>query len=148
MGQTISIKGTPDMKKILFASAALAAIALAGAASAHDFLGGSISYNIAATTDYVFRGDSQSSTKSRLPAIQGGADYSNGIFYAGAWASNVKWDYSGGTKDLEVDIYGGVKPTVGNFSFDFGVVTYNYGTKELDFTEAKAAVSHPLGKGT
>jgi len=136
------------MKKILLTATALAAFAFAGAASAHELWGGDISYNLAATSDYVFRGDSQSSTKSSLPAIQGGIDYSKGLFYVGTWASNVKWDYSGGTKDLEVDLYGGIKPTYKDFSFDFGVIKYNYGTKELDFTEVKAAVSHPLGKGT
>ncbi len=137
------------MKKMIMASAAFAALAIAGTASATTPLwGGTLSYNVGATSDYVFRGDSQSSTKSSLPAIQGGIDYSNGMFYAGTWASNVKWDYSGGTKDVELDVYGGVKPVYKDFSFDFGVVTYNYGTKELDFTEVKAAVSHPLFKGT
>ena len=136
------------MKKILLSAVAISAVAFAGAASAHDLWGGTISYNLGATTDYVFRGDSQSTTKTSLPAIQGGVDYSKGMFYAGTWASNVKWDYSKGTKDLEVDLYGGIKPVYKDYSFDFGVVTYNYGTKELDFTEVKAAVSHPLGKAT
>ncbi len=137
------------MKLGILSAASIAALAIAGSASATTPLwGGTLSYNVAATSDYVFRGDSQSSTKSSLPAIQGGVDYSKGMFYAGTWASNVKWDYSGGTKDLEVDVYGGVKPVYKDFSFDFGVVTYNYGTKELDFTELKAAVSHPFFKGT
>lgn len=137
------------MKKVLLTATILAAAALAGSASATtSLLGGTLSYNVAATNDYVFRGDSQSSTKSSQPAVQGGVDYANGIFYAGAWASNVKWDYSKGTKNLEVDVYGGVKPVYKDFSFDFGVVTYNYGTKDLDFTEVKTAVSHPLYKGT
>jgi len=137
------------MKTILLATTILAATAIAGTASATTpLLGGTLSYNVAATNDYVFRGDSQSSTKSSQAAIQGGVDYSNGIFYAGAWASNVEWEYSKGTKDLEVDVYGGIKPVYKDFSFDFGVVTYNYGTKDLDFTEVKAAVSHPLYKGT
>ncbi|MFT4075613.1 MAG: TorF family putative porin [Asticcacaulis sp.] len=137
------------MKNMLLAASAIFAItALAGSASATDFAGGTISYNVGVTSDYVFRGVSQSSTESNLPAIQGGVDYSHGLFYVGAWASNVKWDYSKGTKDLEVDVYGGVKPTYKDFNFDFGLYTYNYGTKELDFSEVKAAVSHPLFKGT
>ncbi len=137
------------MKKVLLTATILATVALAGSAAATTpLLGGTLSYNVAATNDYVFRGDSQSSTKSSQPAVQGGVDYTHGIFYAGAWASTVKWDYSNGTKDLEVDVYGGVKPVYKDFSFDFGVVTYNYGTKDLDFTEVKAAVSHPLYKGT
>jgi uncharacterized protein (TIGR02001 family) len=137
------------MKKALLACAALSALAFAGAASATTSIGGgTLAYNIGVTSDYVFRGDAQTSTKSSMPAIQGGLDYTKGIFYVGTWASNVDWDYSKGTKNLEVDVYGGVRPTYKDFSFDFGLVTYNYGTKELDFTEVKAAVSHPLYKGT
>ena len=136
------------MKKILLATTILAAVALAGSASATPLWGGTLNYNIGATNNYVFRGDAQTTSKAEQPAVQGGLDYTNGIFYAGTWASNVKWDYSKGTKDLEVDVYGGVRPVYKDYSFDFGVVTYNYGTKELDYTEVKAAVSHPFYKAT
>jgi len=57
----------------------LAALVMAGAASAQDF-----SFNVTATSDYVWRGVSQSDEDF---AIQGGADFESGIFYAGAWAS-------------------------------------------------------------
>ena len=127
------------MKKMLLAATAIAAAVFAGSASATDFAGGTISYNIAATSDYVFRGFSQTDGD---PAIQGGIDYSNGIFYTGAWASNV--DFA----DYELDIYAGVKPVVGSFTFDLGAIYYNYNDGSLDSTELKAAVSHPLGKGS
>ena len=48
------------------------------------------SFNIGATSDYVFRGISQSDND---PAIQGGIDFGCGILYAGAWASLV--DFAG-----------------------------------------------------
>ena len=123
------------MKRILFAASALAALAFAGSASAE----GAFSYNIAATSDYVFRGFTQTDGGA---ALQGGIDYSNGIFYAGGWASNV--DFA----DYEVDLYLGVKPVVGDFTFDLGLVSYQYGDEALNSTEAKAAVSYPFYKGT
>lgn len=122
------------MKKILFGASALAVLAFAGSASAE----GAFSYNIGVTSDYVFRGFTQTDGGA---AVQGGVDYSNGIFYAGAWASNV--DFA----DYEVDLYVGVKPVVGDFTFDLGVVTYQYGDEAVNASEVKAAVSYPLYKG-
>ncbi|ESQ75323.1 TorF family putative porin [Asticcacaulis sp. AC402] len=125
------------MKKILLAATALAAatMAFAGSASAE----GTVSYNIAVTNDYVFRGFTQTDGS---PAIQGGVDYSNGMFYAGGWASNV--DFA----DYEVDLYAGIKPVVGAATFDLGLVTYQYGDETLNSTEAKAAVTYALPKGS
>ena len=42
------------------------------------------SFNIDGTSDYIFRGISQTDND---PAIQGGLDASYGILYAGWWAS-------------------------------------------------------------
>jgi uncharacterized protein (TIGR02001 family) len=75
-------------------------------------------------------------------ALQGGVDYSNGVFYAGGWGSNA--DFA----DYEVDLYLGVKPVVGNFTFDLGLISYQYGDEALNSTEVKAAVSYPFHKGT
>ena len=47
------------------------------------------SFNIGGTSDYVFRGVSQTSNE---PALQGGADIGWGILYAGVWASRVDFD--------------------------------------------------------
>ena len=53
------------------------------------------SYNAAVTSDYRYRGISQTRLK---PALQGGADWVNNPtgFYAGAWASTIKWIKDGG----------------------------------------------------
>jgi uncharacterized protein (TIGR02001 family) len=122
------------MKKFLLAAVALGAV-VAGSAQAE----GALSYNVALTSDYVFRGISQNDAN---PALQGGIDYSNGIFYAGAWASNVSF------ADREIDGYLGVKPTLGKFAFDFGAVYYNYNADSLNSSELKAAVSYPIEKLT
>ncbi|MGA9659674.1 MAG: TorF family putative porin [Asticcacaulis sp.] len=126
-------------KTLLAATAILAAMTFADAASATEFAGGDISYNIAATSDYVFRGFTQTDGD---PALQGGIDFSKGMFYAGAWASNV--DFA----DYELDLYAGIKPTYKDFSFDLGAIYYNYNDDTLDSTEVKAAVSHPFYKGS
>lgn len=122
-----------SMKKFL-GLALLASTAVAGTASAE----GSFSGNVAMTTDYVFRGISQSDEDF---AVQGGFDYSSGIFYAGAWGSSLG---AGG----ELDLYAGVTPTVGPFSLDFGVLGYFYPgaaddapAGEFDYYELKAAAS-------
>jgi uncharacterized protein (TIGR02001 family) len=80
-----------------------------------------VSFNAALTSDYRYRGLSQ----SRLdPALQGGADYVHNPtgFYAGTWLSTIKWTKDlGGSGNIEWDIYGGKR---GNLSAD---VTYDIG---------------------
>ncbi|MBX9926895.1 MAG: TorF family putative porin [Hyphomicrobiaceae bacterium] len=44
------------------------------------------SFNIAGTTDYVFRGISQTSED---PTVQAAVDFSYGMFYTGVWASGL-----------------------------------------------------------
>ncbi len=87
-----------------------------------------LSYNIGAVTDYRFRGIAQTSKK---PAIQGGLDFAHKSgFYAGAWASNVRWikDFNGATKgNYEIDLYGGFKGEIAkDFTFDVGAIAYRY----------------------
>ena len=84
------------------------------------------SFNIGATSDYIFRGISQTSNE---PALQGGADIGWGILYAGVWASMVDFDEAP-PANAEVDWYGGIKPTwnspLGTMNLDFGVIYYSY----------------------
>jgi uncharacterized protein (TIGR02001 family) len=95
--------------------AAVASTALIGAAQAEDreF---SWSMTVGGTSDYIFRGISLTSED---PAAQGSVDMSYGIFYAGAWASNVD---GAGYEPMELDLYAGIKPTLGQFTFDFGLI--------------------------
>jgi uncharacterized protein (TIGR02001 family) len=102
------------MKKLLSAAAAVGALlATAGTAHAEAAFSG----NVAIATDYVFRGLSQTDG----PAVSGGFDYTNDKFYAGTWASNINF-----ANNMELDVYGGFKPTLGPVSADFGVVGYLY----------------------
>jgi uncharacterized protein (TIGR02001 family) len=101
-----------------------------------------LSFNVGAVTDYRYRGLSQSRLR---PALQGGADFSHKSgFYVGTWASTIKWiKDAGGDADVEVDIYGGYKTSVGAVGLDVGVLRYLYPGSELavnpDTTEVYAA---------
>jgi len=88
------------------------------------------SANVALTTEYVFRGISQ--TKEG-PAIQGGYDLTCGIFYAGVWASNLDWGGTGlfgipgnSVANIEMDWYLGIKPVTGHITWDLGIIYYSY----------------------
>jgi uncharacterized protein (TIGR02001 family) len=118
------------MKKSLLAIAAtLAATALPSVSYAED---SPLSFNVSLTTDYRYRGISQTRLK---PALQGGADYAlpNG-FYVGAWASTIKWikDF-GGDASVEIDLYGGYKGEIRkDLGYDVGVLTYQYPSNKLN----------------
>jgi len=92
----------------------------------------SLAFNAAVTSDYRYRGISQ----TRLdPAIQAGADYtrSDSGVYAGAWASSIKWiEDAGGDSNVELDLYAGKRGNVGeSLSYDVGVLTYVYPNNQL-----------------
>ena len=133
------------MKSVkLAAMAATAVLAFGAAAQAED--GPSFSFNVGASSDYVFRGFSQTDSKAQ---VYGGADVGIGIFYAGTWLSNVDF---GDSTDMEYDLYAGFKPTLGPVALDVGVVRYGYTNQasgaDLDYWEFKAAGSLPAGNGT
>jgi uncharacterized protein (TIGR02001 family) len=119
----------------LLTVAVFGAASVAGVAHAEPVLSG----NVALTTDYQFRGISQSAEN---PAVQGGFDYGNGAFYAGVWGSSIDF---GATGTTEIDIYAGFKPIASDtFTLDVGVVGYLYpglddDAAEADYVELKLA---------
>ncbi len=89
------------------------------------------SFNAGLITDYRYRGISQ----TRLdPAVQGGIDFAHKSgFYLGTWASSIQWiKDAGGSASAEIDIYGGYKATVGDLTYDIGVLTYQYPSNKLN----------------
>lgn len=114
-----------------------------------------LSANVSLTTDYVFRGFSQSDED---PAVQGGFDATYGIFYLGVWGSSLDFDAATNAAgapvdvaDLEVDFYGGITPKLGRFDLDLGVIYYAYPDAfdpgaELNFWEFKAGWSYTIFK--
>ena len=99
--------------------------------------------NIGATSDYVFRGLSQSDGDA---VGQGSLDVvtPSGI-YAGVWASGVDkpfgavYNQVGGDEDLEYDVYLGWNKNVGSgINLDGGVIRYGFepDDDEISWTEA------------
>lgn len=84
------------------------------------------SATVAYTSNYIFRGLTQTDDKS---AIQGTYEISqsgDSGFYAGVFASNVE---RGNADGLEVDLYGGLRfgtGSNGRFNFDLGIIEYLY----------------------
>lgn len=132
--------------KGMAAAAALAAAAFGFAAPASAQTDVDLSYNVAVTSDYVFRGYSQTLED---PALQGGLDLTAGSFYAGVWASNVDF---GDSTDAEVDAYLGFRSEAVGFSVDVGLLGYGYvndpNSSDYAYGEAKIAVSRAFGPGT
>lgn len=135
------------MKKLMLAllsTGLVSGVAIAADAPASPH---TIAYNAAVTSDYIFRGVSQS---QHNPALSGGVDYSHsGGLYAGTWLSNQSWVEKGGpykaNSSLEIDLYGGYKGALGDLGYDLGAIYYYYpgdkvaGAVSPDTTEVYAA---------
>ena len=126
-------------KKI--ALAAVSSLILAATSVAAD-----ISANLALTTDYKFRGISQS---DESVALQGGFDYEHASgFYLGTWGSSVDFDTDGGGYDgsLELDVYAGFSNSFGasDWGYDLSILYYSYpgdDDEEGDYLELYGALS-------
>jgi uncharacterized protein (TIGR02001 family) len=142
--------------KLIGAAATSLALASAATPASADELNYSIT--IGGTSDYVFRGFSNS---NRDPAVQGSFDLTYGIWYAGVWASNVSYPNFGapcvdagdctgvdvGTiGPAEIDYYIGAKPVWGPVTFDFAVLYYTFpgqngAANDANYFELKAGAS-------
>jgi uncharacterized protein (TIGR02001 family) len=109
-----------------------------------------ISGNVDLTTDYVFRGQSQT---DQNPAIQGEMDLTYNMFYVGFWASSLNFGTAPtgnptvfeDIANLEIDWYGGIRPTWQGFTFDIGDIYYSYpnslNSAHVPYNEIKTGVS-------
>ena len=88
-----------------------------------------VSGSLTVTSDYLFRGISQTGEE---PALQGGVEFAHDSgFYAGAWGSSISWlsdadpDVS---SQVELDGYLGYRGTFGDsgLSYDVGALAYWY----------------------
>jgi uncharacterized protein (TIGR02001 family) len=118
-----------------------------------------VTANVALTSDYVWRGWTQTAGD---PAIQGGFDYAHtggakghegpSGFYLGIWGSNVDFAEDATTlgvnfddgAHLEVDVYGGYKFKAGSLDMDVGALHYAYpgaaSSLDYDWTEVYAGL--------
>ena len=136
-----SILGLAAVSLASFAVPALAQDAAPAPASPFTITGGAT-----ITSDYRFRGISQ--TNKRF-AVQGtlGVAHESG-FYVGAWGSSID-DYVAAGSDQEIDLYGGWKHTFNGTTLDAGLLYYYYPgggrATNTDFFEPYANLSHSFG---
>jgi uncharacterized protein (TIGR02001 family) len=103
------------------------------AASTQTLAETEVSMNVGATSNYIWRGMTQTSDGA---AVSGGLDagFDSGI-YLGTWASNV-------TDGFELDFYGGFAGEAGDFGYDLGAIYYMYkDDADADFAEVYANAS-------
>ncbi len=129
------------MKKLLLLLAATGTLFVAASSTmAWESGDHSTSATVWLTSDYVWRGYSQTDEDA---AIQGSFDYAHSSgFYAGVWGSNVGFAKDA---DIEIDIYAGFASDLGSgLSYDVGVLRYIYpgtsskssdGSGDLDWNE-------------
>ena len=101
-----------------------------------------ISANLAITSNYVWRGMTQS---SKSPAVQGGVDLTYKGFYLGTWGSNVEFGPS--NNNLEADMYAGYAGEIAGLDFDLGYIYYAYPNEStlLNFDELYLGLSKDFG---
>ena len=138
---------------VLLVPALLAASAGAQAQEESASLADYLSGNVAITSDYTFRGITQT---LQQPALQGGMDlrHPSGL-YLGTWGSSVNFgetnlDDLGPRAQLELDVYGGIGVSLLPVAtFDLGAIYYMYpgagGLRGYDFLELGLGASRTLG---
>ncbi len=141
----MNLQKTTTACAILALAISSTAVTAEEAAEEHQF-----SANVAMTTDYVWRGFSQTDNH---PAIQGGFDYAHSSgFYLGTWASNVEsspnaaYNYDGAS--TEVDIYAGWSGEIKGVSIDVGALRYEYpgtDTKDNNTNEYHLGLGYDFG---
>ena len=136
---------------VAFASAVPAAMAQ-DADTKEDVIPGEVSGGVALTSDYIFRGISQTDHDA---AIQGSLEYAikTGIAetsaYAGFWGSNVNFN-DGDEAHAEIDVLFGLRGDVGDtgLSWDLGGIYYWYpgasSSLDYDFWEIVPQVDYAI----
>ncbi|PHS71615.1 MAG: hypothetical protein COB23_01215 [Methylophaga sp.] len=128
------------LKKISSLYLAASALLVTSSAMAWESENGahSTSASVALSTDYIWRGYSQTDND---PAISGSFDYAHSSgFYLGTWASNVDF---GDDASVEIDLYAGIAgETEGGLGWDVGVLRYFYDGEDYDWTEVYASLSY------
>jgi uncharacterized protein (TIGR02001 family) len=139
------VRDAGTLKLSLLSAALVGGLALP--AHAQDANGLELSATATFTTDYVFRGISQTANN---PAVQASLDASYGIFYLGMWGSNLDFGAGPSGQDianLEIDYYGGIAPEWRGISFDIGGIYYTYPGAydpggDFDYFELKTGASY------
>jgi uncharacterized protein (TIGR02001 family) len=131
---------------------AAASAACAGLTAADDFATSPWTYNFGATTDYRFRGVSQSDND---PAMQGSVEYADpsGLF-AGVWASTIDFTpFGDGDASVEFDLTAGFRHAFSDMTKGDLKVVFNWypdsdpppAVEDPDYIEFAAGLTHDFG---
>ncbi|TPH15195.1 TorF family putative porin [Litorilituus lipolyticus] len=126
--------------KNIFTTVALSTL-LSTVVSNNAFAVEGLSGNVAATSNYLWRGLEQTGGDA---AVSGGIDYaSNSGFYVGTWASTANWA-DGMT--YELDLYGGFSNAINDdLSYDVGFIYFAYPDEtsgDANFSEIYGSISY------
>lgn len=123
------------LTKSLLAAAVVAASGFSATAQAED----EVTMNIGVTSNYVWRGVSQSFDAA---SVSGGIDYaSESGFYAGTWVGSLG-DGDSGFSGSETDFYFGFGGEAGSIGYDVGYAYFHYADEDdIDFGEVYATIS-------
>ena len=117
------------MQNVIIKNTALAAVLATGTMFTSVAQAASIEGNVGLTTDYIWRGMTQSDGET---SFSGGIDIStDGGFYAGTWVGDVK-DTAGTGASYELDVYAGYAGEAGSISYDVGYIQYMYPDVDAD----------------
>ncbi len=103
-----------------------------------------LSANVAMTSNYVWRGMTQTANS---PAIQGGFDVAYLGLYAGVWGSAIDFgngSATGSTASSEVDVYLGYANEIVGLTYDINYCQYMYpnDVDNLNFGEASLTLGY------
>lgn len=132
LSKSMTVAATLAFAMSAMCGTAMAQEAAAAPAAAEAVPDNVVAYNVALTSDYRYRGVSQTRLK---PAISGGADYTHNPtgLYVGTWLSSIKWiKDGGGDTNIEWDVYGGKRGDITDgVSYDVGGLYYFYPSNGL-----------------
>jgi uncharacterized protein (TIGR02001 family) len=138
------------LKKLSTLCLAAGSLMAASSAMAWESADGqhSTSASVALSTDYMWRGYSQTDNDM---AISGSFDYAHASgLYAGTWASNVDFEFDP-EASTEIDVYAGFASEFGEsgVGYDVSVLRYLYpSTTDLDWTEFTVGLSYGIFSGS
>lgn len=123
--------------RFMFKALAPLALAFPAFAQAQDF---NVYGGLAFTSDYVFRGQTQT---DKNPAVQAYIEGDYKGLYAGAWASNVDF---GDKEDYEVDLYAGYRNELANgVTYNAAYTLFYYNDSGYCCDEVSLTLGVPLG---
>jgi uncharacterized protein (TIGR02001 family) len=122
-------ENTVSVKTTMIATLASSAVLFSSLAAAE------LTGNVGATSDYLWRGVTQTNHQS---AVSGGGDYAHASgAYAGTWVSNV-------ADDTEIDAYVGFSGEAAGLSYDVGYIKYHYPNVLEDFNETYIGLGYGM----